>query len=549
MIRKLLLAVFILAAFATPGRAQQTNVTGTVLDPNGIPYAGATLKVSLTPTTSGQLFWTGGTQAQCVAAGAGSAPCKIPFTPPNAPIELDSTGSFQTSLYPNGQISPAGTQWQFQININSPGPLGPGAVTFTVPITIVGANQSVSVTLTAAAPQITATTGIGSGGTCTTCGTVSAATNIGDCAVYTASTTVGDAGGATGPCPTWEMSLGSFLQNPAFDVSSSLAPIPGWTLYDAPFPSFPPTLSYDTSTYHTPPNALVVTAQHQYTGITTTQRWAMAPGDTAWVSAWVKGGGDNAGIAITGWTSGGYTSGVVCEDHSSNTYFSTSTWTRITFPATNLSALCPYYKVQLEDGAASPSGNIEWDDVRIMEGDPEQAGIPTANYTPVTVQANSTSGQATQVVTLEPGIMGDNSDPGEHLHYYNTGTYTTQAGQTPTLRFQTSYGLAFFIFDVTTTALPAAATAFPWAITVDCLQTNAGTTGALECGGQLVIDLGASATAASTVFLFQPAAVVGNAFSYLPSATTITQYITFSTQPGATFNAVQSRLQIAQAAY
>ena len=125
------------------GRAQQTNVTGTVVDPNGIPYAGATLKVSLTPTTNGQIFWTGGTQAQCVAAGAGSAPCKIPFTPPNAPIELDTTGSFSTSLYPNGQISPAGTQWQFQININSPGPLGPGPVTFSAQITIVGAYQSV----------------------------------------------------------------------------------------------------------------------------------------------------------------------------------------------------------------------------------------------------------------------------------------------------------------------------------------------------------------------------------------------------------------------
>jgi hypothetical protein len=140
------------SSFPMPGAP--TGVTGTVTDPNGIPYAGATLKVSLTPTTSGQLFWTGGSQAQCVAAGAGSAPCNIPFTPPNAPIELDSTGSFQTSLYPNGQISPAGTQWQFQININSPGPLGPGAVTFTVPITIVGANQSVSVTLTAAAPSL-----------------------------------------------------------------------------------------------------------------------------------------------------------------------------------------------------------------------------------------------------------------------------------------------------------------------------------------------------------------------------------------------------------
>jgi hypothetical protein len=170
MFRKLIFAgiFFALLAACVPARAQQTLVTGTVVDPNGIPYAGATLKLSLVPSGAGNYFWTGGTQAQCVAASAGSAPCKIPFTPSSAPIALDGTGSFTTSLYPNGQISPAGTHWAFQININAPPPLGVGPVEFSLPITIVGASQSVSATLTAAAPSLIAFTIVPGGVPCVT---------------------------------------------------------------------------------------------------------------------------------------------------------------------------------------------------------------------------------------------------------------------------------------------------------------------------------------------------------------------------------------------
>jgi hypothetical protein len=138
--------------------AQTTLVTGTVTDPNGIPYAGATLKAQLTlagANVTGQPVVTVSIQAQCISAGMGNAPCKIPFQGTFGPVTLDSSGNIPGGgivLQDNTLVTPASTQWTF--TIDSPGippPQGFGPQTFTSAITISGASQSISTTLNAAA--------------------------------------------------------------------------------------------------------------------------------------------------------------------------------------------------------------------------------------------------------------------------------------------------------------------------------------------------------------------------------------------------------------
>jgi hypothetical protein len=137
----LLLAV--LAAFSPAARAQCTTtiVSGTVTDPNGIPYAFGSVTISLVPAPPGTPLCNG-----------------VPFSSPiGPPTQLSSTGSFSLTVPANSAISPGGTQWLFAIN-ESPGvapPLGVGPVAFSVKITVTATGtQSVSAALTAAAPAL-----------------------------------------------------------------------------------------------------------------------------------------------------------------------------------------------------------------------------------------------------------------------------------------------------------------------------------------------------------------------------------------------------------
>ena len=157
---KLLIIGFLLLCASAPLRAQ-TLVTGTVTDPNGIPYSAAQITARL--TTPGATVSINNAQ-QCAQAGYGSAPCQIPIQGTVGPTTLDSMGTFAMALWPNGSITPASTQWVFTVNM-SPGivlPMGTGAQTFTASITISGSSQSISSTLNAAAPNLT--NFLGSGG-------------------------------------------------------------------------------------------------------------------------------------------------------------------------------------------------------------------------------------------------------------------------------------------------------------------------------------------------------------------------------------------------
>jgi len=148
-----LTALFFLAAL--PASAQFTLVTGTVTDPNGIPYAGGTIAAQIVNQTGLSLTLNGGS-----------------FSGFTSPVGLDGTGSFTMQLADNAVIQCGNatcapqTQWQFTVDM-SPGqapPFGLGPKTFAVTITITGALQVITSQLTAAAPALTRT----SSGTATT---------------------------------------------------------------------------------------------------------------------------------------------------------------------------------------------------------------------------------------------------------------------------------------------------------------------------------------------------------------------------------------------
>jgi hypothetical protein len=92
--------------------AQSTQVTGTITDPNGLPYAGAAIKAGLvfagTPVSNPTV--TISTLSQCRANGFGSAPCQVPFNPSNGPFALDSGGNIPgggITLQDNSLVTPA----------------------------------------------------------------------------------------------------------------------------------------------------------------------------------------------------------------------------------------------------------------------------------------------------------------------------------------------------------------------------------------------------------------------------------------------------------
>jgi hypothetical protein len=144
--------------------AQTTLVTATVTDPNGLPYAGASLKAQL--TVPGATVTINNAQ-QCASAGQGSAPCKIPIQGTAGPMTLDPAGNIPgggVTMFDNAFINPGGTQWIFTVSIapGVPPPFGTGPQTFSATITITGGSQSITAALNAAAPKLTnSATGIG----------------------------------------------------------------------------------------------------------------------------------------------------------------------------------------------------------------------------------------------------------------------------------------------------------------------------------------------------------------------------------------------------
>jgi hypothetical protein len=145
------LALALAGAFLFMGQAAraqtQTNVTGTVTDPLGIPYANGTLNIQIVPS---------GTNPTVNGAAIGGT----------LNGSLDANGRFSVSVWPNASIQinnvPGSSQWQFIVCTNSggiPPPLGTGnQCTPPTLVTVAGASQSLSATLSAVAPGLTTIT-------------------------------------------------------------------------------------------------------------------------------------------------------------------------------------------------------------------------------------------------------------------------------------------------------------------------------------------------------------------------------------------------------
>jgi len=137
MTRVRLFSVLLFLACVLPVNAQTpTLVTGTITDPNGLPYSFAKVSAQLVPSTGTPTILVNNVPVQIGGQQNSST---------------DVNGSFTMNLFCNSVgggcsvISPSGTQWKF--TVNSTGalpPLGTGPQVCTAQLTISGASQSVS---------------------------------------------------------------------------------------------------------------------------------------------------------------------------------------------------------------------------------------------------------------------------------------------------------------------------------------------------------------------------------------------------------------------
>lgn len=147
--------LFALALVPTSATGQTlTQVSGTITDPNGLPYSNAQIVIQL----------AGGGSTPMVTPCA-SSPCNV--TNPG-PIQADASGKFSIALWANGSITPGSTQWSFLVQ--EPGvapPWGFGPKSFTLTTTISGATDDLSSAMDALAPALTPAFS-GGGTPCTT---------------------------------------------------------------------------------------------------------------------------------------------------------------------------------------------------------------------------------------------------------------------------------------------------------------------------------------------------------------------------------------------
>jgi hypothetical protein len=168
MIRRHIAFLFLLAL---PAAAQFTTVTGTVTDPNTLPYAFGTIVPTLVSSSTPKFTST-----------------NLPYTPPTQPVGLDGTGSFVMNLADVTTLTPGGSTYNFQVcsgpNATVFPAFGKGPVCFSVTgVTISGASQSITSTLVAAAVPLTVNFGGG--------GSVSGSGTTGRVAVWTSTSAIG----------------------------------------------------------------------------------------------------------------------------------------------------------------------------------------------------------------------------------------------------------------------------------------------------------------------------------------------------------------------
>lgn len=144
--RKLFLALILALAVAGAAHAQNpTAVTGTLVDPNGVPFYPATVTACLSPFTRDPL--ANGIHVNSAAGSGGN------YCPGNS--ATSPTGAFSMNIYPNAAITPGATQYQFTVSTTGTAPpAGKGSQTYNVTVTVSGSSQDVSASLNAAASSL-----------------------------------------------------------------------------------------------------------------------------------------------------------------------------------------------------------------------------------------------------------------------------------------------------------------------------------------------------------------------------------------------------------
>jgi hypothetical protein len=149
-IARIILAALLFCLVASALHAQTiTTVTGTVLDPDGTPFAGGIVTVTLNGVAG---------QPSPIVTATGS-PIVLPTVP-----TANSTGVFSTNLVANASITPASTTYNFRVCAPPvPPPLGSGNTCVTLSaVTIAGASQDLTANFAAVPPPpLTAVNGIG----------------------------------------------------------------------------------------------------------------------------------------------------------------------------------------------------------------------------------------------------------------------------------------------------------------------------------------------------------------------------------------------------
>lgn len=162
--KRILLLISILSLLlALPAMAQTTAVSGTVTDPNGLPYAFGTILPQFVNVS-------GGASPIFTATG-------FSMLPPNTPSQLSSTGTFSFSLPSNASLTPSSTQWKFLICSGAgsvPQAFGTGQQCFTTAaVTISGATQNITTNITGVPSLLT----LGNIPTLVSCGTTTTCAN------------------------------------------------------------------------------------------------------------------------------------------------------------------------------------------------------------------------------------------------------------------------------------------------------------------------------------------------------------------------------------
>jgi len=140
MRKKILLGLFFLASCLVPlaSRAQTiTTVTGTILDPQGISFAGGQVTINVVSPSGGVTPFVTATGATMIAPQI---------------VTLSSSGSFSVGVVANASISPASTTYTIRacpVGVQPPIGAGTQGCATATGITIAGASQDVSATLNA----------------------------------------------------------------------------------------------------------------------------------------------------------------------------------------------------------------------------------------------------------------------------------------------------------------------------------------------------------------------------------------------------------------